>query len=111
MSSGAWSPDKDKDDRRAGSEEPARRLRPKRIEQRRWVPTLTSVFSVIVVFGAAAYFISRAEQWPRIKRQFFNWDAMVASFPKILHGFWLNLEIWGICILTIGIWALVLTLF
>ncbi len=98
MSRGASPPDDRSDARRAGSEEPVRRRPPARKVERNWTPTLISVFSVVVVFGAAAYFISRAEQWPRIKRQFFSWDAMVASFPKVLDGFWLNLEVWGICV-------------
>ena len=75
------------------------------------MPILTGFASVVLVFGAIAYFVSRAEQWPRIKRQFFNWDAMVAAFPDVLHGFWINVEIWVISIVSIGAWALVLTLF
>ncbi|MCC6736992.1 MAG: amino acid ABC transporter permease [Bauldia sp.] len=111
MNRGASSPDDDSTARRAGSGEPVRQKPPARRVERNWTPTLISIFSVVVVFGAAAWFIGRAEQWPRIRRQFFNWDAMVASFPKVLDGFWLNLKVWGICIVAIGVWALVLTLF
>ncbi|MGV8839137.1 MAG: amino acid ABC transporter permease [Bauldia sp.] len=94
---------------RAGAEAPVRPRRRRR--EIRWTPIVISIAMVVVVFGVVAYFVSRSEQWPRIKRQFFSWDAMVAAFPDVLRGFWLNLEIWAICIVTIGAWALVLTLF
>ena len=33
----------------------------------RLLPVLISLASVVVVFGAAAYFVTQAEQWPRIQ--------------------------------------------
>ncbi|MEX2320475.1 MAG: ABC transporter permease subunit, partial [Saccharospirillum sp.] len=69
-------------------------------------PSLISIVSIVVVFGAMAWVITSAEQWPRIKLQFFNIDAMVAAFPRVLQGFWINMSIWLIvlaCILFLGI--------
>jgi polar amino acid transport system permease protein len=109
MSPGDSSPGIPNEADRTGAAAPARPARRRR--EIRWTPILISIASVIVVFGTIAYFVGRSEQWPRIRRQFFNWDAMVESFPDVLRGFWLNLEIWVICIVSIGTWALVLTLF
>ncbi|MCH8533108.1 MAG: amino acid ABC transporter permease [Saccharospirillum sp.] len=70
------------------------------------VPSLISLVSIVIVFGGLAWVITSAEQWPRIKLQFFNVDAMVAAFPRVLQGFWINMRIWLIvlaCILFLGI--------
>lgn len=77
----------------------------------RYVPTLISLAMVIVVFGGISLAVTSAEQWPRIARQFFDLNAMVASFPKVLEGFWLNLQVWLICLVGIMVWGLVLALF
>ncbi|MGD9740597.1 MAG: amino acid ABC transporter permease [Bauldia sp.] len=96
---------------RTGATAPVRQHGRRRRRRIDWLPILISIASVIIVFGAVAYFVSRAEQWPRIKLQFFSWEAMKESFPDVLRGFWVNVEIWVICIISIGLWALVLTLF
>jgi polar amino acid transport system permease protein len=77
----------------------------------RLLPVLISLLSVIVVFGGAAYFVTSAAQWPRIQLQFFNLDAIIASFPAVARGFMVSLQIWLISLVCIGIWALVLAIF
>lgn len=77
----------------------------------RLLPVLISLLSVIIVFGALAFFVTSAEQWPRIQRQFFNLDAIVESFPAVARGFLVSMQIWLISLVTIGIWALVLAIF
>jgi len=77
----------------------------------RAIPTLISIVSVVVVFGVAAYFISSAEQWPRIKLQFFNIEAIKASFPNVARGFLVNMRVWVIALVAIAIWALILAIF
>lgn len=77
----------------------------------RYVPTLISLVMVALVFGAVAMVVTSAEQWPRIARQFFDLNAMAISFPKVLQGFWLNIQVWVICLVGIMAWGLVLALF
>ena len=72
------------------------------------LPTLISALSIVVVFGALGWAITSAEQWPRIRHQFFNVDAMVAAFPRVLQGFWINLQVWLVVLACILVWALVL---
>lgn len=72
------------------------------------LPTAISAFSVVVVFGALAWLVTSAEQWPRIQRQFFNIDHMLAAAPKVAQGFLTNLQVWLIALVCIGLWALVL---
>lgn len=77
----------------------------------RYVPTLISLVMVAVVFGAVAMIVTSAEQWPRIARQFFDLNAMAISFPRVLQGFWLNIQVWLVCLVGIMVWGLVLALF
>lgn len=72
------------------------------------VPGLIGAISVIIVFGGIGWIVTSAEQWPRIKLQFFNLDAMIAAFPQVLSGFWVNIQVWLIVLGCILVWALVL---
>ena len=77
----------------------------------RYLPACISLVMVAIVFGAIAYVVTSAEQWPRIARQFFDFGAMAASFPQVLRGFWLNVQVWLLCLFFIMAWGLVLALF
>jgi polar amino acid transport system permease protein len=72
------------------------------------LPTLISAVSIVVVFGALGWAITSAEEWPRIRQQFFDVDAMVAAFPRVLQGFWINIRVWLAVLACILVWALVL---
>ncbi|MHA7886851.1 MULTISPECIES: amino acid ABC transporter permease [Roseicyclus] len=72
------------------------------------LPSAISAISVLIVFGALGWAITSAEQWPRIKLQFFNLDAMVAAFPRVLQGFWINIQVWLTVLAAILLWSLVL---
>ena len=72
------------------------------------VPGLISAGSIAVVFGALAWTIAANPQWPRIQAQFFNLDHMMAAAPRVLTGFWINMQIWVIVTLVIGLWAMIL---
>ncbi len=77
----------------------------------RVVPYLISITSVVVVFSGIGYIITSAEQWPRIKFQFFNWNAITEAFPNVLRGFLVNMQVWVIALVAIALWALVLAIF
>jgi polar amino acid transport system permease protein len=73
-----------------------------------FVPGLISSASIIVVFGALGWVITSAEQWPRIRAQFFSPEHMLAALPAVARGFLTNLQVWLLVLLAIAIWALVL---
>ncbi len=77
----------------------------------KYLPTIISVTSVLVVVLVVRQAVVSAEQWPRIKAQFFSLDAMIEVFPKVLRGFGVNMSVWIIALVVIGIWALVLAIF
>ncbi len=77
----------------------------------RFLPAIISISSVLVVILVIRAVIIRAEQWPRIKAQFFSLSAIIEVFPKVLHGFGINMSIWAISLIVIAFWALVLAVF
>lgn len=74
----------------------------------RWVPALISIGSTALVFGLAAWWIVSSEYWPAVQRQFFSWEDIQASFPAVLRGFWLNIQVWVIAEVFILVLSLVL---
>jgi polar amino acid transport system permease protein len=89
-----------------------RPLPPRRREDWRLAvrPTIISILSIIVVFGALGWWITSAAQWPRVQLQFFNLSAMMEAFPRVLSGFWISMRIWLTALACIAVWALVLAL-
>ena len=76
--------------------------------RRALLPGLISAGSILAVFGGLAWLIAQNENWPRIQRQFFSVDHMLAALPRVAHGFLTNLQVWLIAMACIAVWALVL---
>jgi polar amino acid transport system permease protein len=93
--------------RPASAPPPGRVIRPRD----KYLPHVISTASVLIVFLLIRRVVVSAEQWPRIKAQFFNLDAMIEVFPKVLGGFAINMTVWVIALVVIAIWALVLAIF
>lgn len=77
----------------------------------RWTPVLVSITSTGVVFGLAAWWITSARQWPLVRDAFFSWEAIQASFPQVLRGFWINMQVWIVTMVVILVVALMLAVF
>lgn len=96
---------------------PARRTSPRPPATRtltpreRYLPGVISVVSTVVVFSLLFRLITSAENWPLIRRQFFDRDAIIESFPQVWAGFLVNLRIWIVSLVAIAIWALILATF
>jgi polar amino acid transport system permease protein len=75
------------------------------------LPPLISITTVLAVIFVVYRVVVTAEQWPRIKAQFFSIDAIIEVFPKVLKGFGINMSVWGIALVVIAIWALVVAVF
>jgi polar amino acid transport system permease protein len=63
------------------------------------------------VFLLVRHFVVNAEQWPRIKAQFFSFEAIVEVFPAVLGGFAINMSVWAVSLVAIAVWALMLAIF
>lgn len=77
----------------------------------RILPPLIGISTVLGAILVVRTIIVRAEQWPRIKAQFFSLPAIVDVFPDVLRGFGINMSVWGISLFIIALWALVLAIF
>lgn len=70
--------------------------------------SLIAVVSTVVVFGGGALLIINSPNWPKVRDQYFSGEDFSASWPKVLDGFWVNLELFGYSTLAIAIVALVI---
>jgi len=67
-----------------------------------------AVVSTVVFFGGAALLIVNSPNWPRVRDQFFNPDDFRASWPDVVGGFWLNLELFVYAMLLIPVVSLII---
>lgn len=77
----------------------------------RYLPGVISVTTVVVVALLIRRAVVSADQWPRIRAQFFNLEAIREVFPVVLGGFVINMSVWAVALVSIAIWALVLAIF
>jgi polar amino acid transport system permease protein len=69
---------------------------------------LVAVVSTAVVLGGAVIGATSAPGWDRTRDTFFNWQVAVDSFPDVLKGFWINVEVFAVS--AVGMIVLGLTL-
>lgn len=77
----------------------------------RYLPLAISITSVVVAVLLVRQVVVSAEQWPRIRAQFFSVAAMIEVFPNVLRGFGINMAIWLTALVVIAAWALLLAIF
>jgi polar amino acid transport system permease protein len=63
--------------------------------------------STLAFFGVAAVLIGSSPNWPKVQEQFFNPDDFAKSFPDVVGGFWLNMQLFAMSMVTIPLLALV----
>jgi polar amino acid transport system permease protein len=49
--------------------------------------------AVVVVFLGLGVGVARSPGWPTVQETFFSWEHAQASFPLILDGFWINVQL------------------
>jgi polar amino acid transport system permease protein len=69
---------------------------------------LIAVVSTVVFFGGGILLVVNSPNWPRVRDQFFNPDDFRTSWPLVLDGFWLNLELFVYAMLLIPVVSLVI---
>ncbi len=48
--------------------------------------------STVVFLVVVGWLILTSEAWPAVQRQFFSWEHLVASWPAVVGGFWLDMK-------------------
>lgn len=71
---------------------------------------IIAAISTVVVGGLILWWVLSSEAWPEVQQQFFNPDHFFASWPLVLNGFWLNIQMFAIAEVLILIVALVLAM-
>ena len=77
----------------------------------RYLPTIISVATVLAAILILYSVVTRAPQWPRIQAQFFSIEAIIEVFPDVLSGFGINMAVWGVSLVVIAVWALIIAVF
>ncbi len=67
---------------------------------------LIAAASTVIVLGLIVGVVLTSEAWPRVQRQFFNWFHFKESFPKVVSGFWLDIQMFLIAEVLILVIAL-----
>ncbi len=62
---------------------------------------LLATVSTLVVFGLLAWAIMSSPNWDLVQRQFFSAEHFSASWPRVLKGFWINIQLFLISMLII----------
>jgi polar amino acid transport system permease protein len=71
---------------------------------------LIAALSTVVVLGLAVWAVVSSENWPKVRRQFFNRDDLADSWPDVLSGFWLDMKMFVIAEVLILAVALLLAM-
>ncbi len=67
-----------------------------------------AALSTLVFVAVAVIAVASSPNWPRVRQQFFNGEDFAASFPDVVGGFWLNVQLFVIAMITIPIVALLI---
>lgn len=70
------------------------------------IATLSTLIFIVV----AVILVRRSPNWPKVQQQFFSGDDFVAAWPKVLGGFWLNLQLFFGAMLAIPLVALLVAI-
>jgi polar amino acid transport system permease protein len=69
---------------------------------------LIAAASTVVFVAIVVWLISRSPNWPKVRDQFFNRDEFVASWPDVLRGFWVDVQMFLYGLIAIPVVALLL---
>jgi polar amino acid transport system permease protein len=54
---------------------------------------LIAIVSTVVVFGLLGWAIVSSAGWPRVQQSFFDPETFLESWPRVLRGFWVNVQL------------------
>ena len=67
-----------------------------------------ATLSTIVVFGGIIALVVTSPNWDKVKSQFFSRQDFIDSWPRVLKGFWINLELFAYSTVSVAILALII---
>lgn len=70
-----------------------------------------AALSTVLFFGLATILILQSPNWPQVRDQFFNPSDFADSWPAVVGGFWLNVQLFFVAMVAIPIVALIVAVF
>jgi polar amino acid transport system permease protein len=67
-----------------------------------------ATLSTVIVFGGIITLVVTSPNWDRVKAQFFSREDFIDSWPRVLKGFWINLELFAYSTVSVAILALLI---
>jgi polar amino acid transport system permease protein len=92
---------------RTGGERTGRSLLGGRLDQEGARSAAIATLSTLVFLVAAVVLVATSPNWPKVRNQFFNPEDFVDSFGAVAGGFWLNIQLFAMAMISIPIVALV----
>lgn len=78
--------------------------RPRRHREEGARGALIAAASTVIVFGLIVWWVATSPAWPEVQEQFFSGEDFAASWPDVLGGFWLNIQMFLVAeILILGV--------
>lgn len=71
---------------------------------------IVAAISTVVVAGLITWWVLTSDNWPKVQQQFFNPDHFAGSWPAVLGGFWLNIQMFAVAEVLILVLSLVLAM-
>jgi len=81
-----------------------------KVQRRRRRDVGVSVTSSVLAVVVTAAIIVNLPNWPTVQQEFFSWPNFKASFPSVLAGLWLNIQIFVVAEILILILSLAIAL-
>lgn len=70
--------------------------------------SLIAALSTVAFLVIVGVLVTTSPNWPKVQQQFFNPKDFRASFPDVLGGFWVNVQLFAISMITIPVVALLI---
>lgn len=64
---------------------------------------LVALASTVVFVGVIGFALVSSPGWDAVRESFFNIDVAIASFPKILAGLWVNIQVLIVAVIAVAI--------
>jgi polar amino acid transport system permease protein len=84
--------------------------RPRRHREEGARGAVIAAISTLIVAGLILWWVLSSEAWPEVQQQFFNPVHFAASWPAVLGGFWLNIQMFAVAEVLILVFSLVLAM-
>ncbi|KFI44907.1 amino acid ABC transporter membrane protein, PAAT family [Bifidobacterium bohemicum] len=70
----------------------------------------TSIVSTLVLVALIVVGLKLSPGWPRVQQSFFSWHYFVKSFPDVLKGLWVNVQVLFFAVIGVAVFGTLLAM-